>query len=102
MIFIKAEYKIKKNKLDLVKPLICEFIQSVQNEENGTYMYKSFCNNSNFLHIMSFIDKKSKEAHKDSIRTKEFINELSKICSKKPKFSELELVDGTLNKRIGC
>ncbi|MEK6846851.1 MAG: antibiotic biosynthesis monooxygenase [Nanoarchaeota archaeon] len=95
MIYKIAKFTVKKNKLKICKRAIKEFVHQIKNNEPGTILYESFQenNSSTFIHFMVFKDEKAEEKHADSEYVNKFTNILYPNCSKKPLFTELNLVE---------
>lgn len=89
-----VQYKIKKKKLDKVKNIISEYIETVHKNESGTLDYKVFQEEddpASIVHVMSFVDKNAEKIHDKS----EHIKKLKKILVP---ISKGKAVYTTLNK----
>jgi quinol monooxygenase YgiN len=73
-----VQYKVKKKKLDKVKNVISEYVETVHKNEPGTIHYKVYQEKDNIVsivHVMSFIDKNAEKIHDKS----EHMKKLKKI-----------------------
>ncbi len=73
-----VKYKVKKKKLDKVKNVISEYIETVHKNEPGTINYKVYQEEDDpvsIVHVMSFIDKNAEKIHDKS----EYMKKLKKI-----------------------
>ena len=89
-----VQYKVKKKKLDKVKNVISEYIESVHKNEPGTINYKVYQEEDNpvsIVHVMSFVDKNAEKIHDKS----EHMKKLKKILVP---ISKGKAVYTTLNK----
>lgn len=94
MIRIFVQYKVKKDKINLIKNAIKDFIQGVKNTEPNTLYYTSYQleNKQKFIHLMTFKDELSEEKHRKSQNTKKFVNVLYPNCEQEPIFYKLNLL----------
>lgn len=73
-----VQYKVKKKKLDKVKTIISEYVETVRKNESGTLDYKVFQEEddpASIVHVMSFVDKNAEKIHDKS----EHMKKLKKI-----------------------
>jgi quinol monooxygenase YgiN len=69
---------VKKKKLDKVKNILSEYIETVNKNESGTIDYKVYQETddpSSIVHVMSFVDKNAEKIHDKS----EHMKKLKKI-----------------------
>ncbi len=94
MISKKAEYSVRKDKLDEIKKAISEFVKAIKENESLTF-YEAYQidNSDNFVHIMSFQDKKSEEKHKNADYTIKFVSILYPNCIQKPIFTKITKIN---------
>ena len=94
MIHILVNYKVKKDKVNIVKKAIKEFIDTVKKNEPGTHYYGAYQldDKVSFLHFMTFEDEKAKRIHETSSYVKKFVEVLYTNCTKKPVFTDLSLI----------
>ena len=93
MIYIKVEYKVKKDKVNEVKKAIKDFVNEIKKNEPGTLIYEAFqVNQTKFVHFMKFKDKESEEIHRESSYCKRFVNALYPHCEIEPIFTNLKIV----------
>lgn len=98
MINVKINFTIKSNvDLEEVKTLIREFIEQIQDHETGTLIYKSFYCQENprkFFHLMTFVDAKAQQFHRNSTYCHQFVAKLYPLCAEPPSpqdITEIEL-----------
>lgn len=94
MINIKVNYKVKKDKVNLIKKAIKEFVSAVKKNELGTHYYGAYQLNDkvSFVHFMTFENEKAKRIHENTHYVKKFVSALYPNCTKKPIFTNLNLV----------
>ena len=93
-IHTRVEYKVHKDRVQDVKNKIAQFIDVVKNNEPDVRVYESYQNgedNSKFIHLAEFKDRKSEQYHKDAKHTKEFVEFLYPNCEEIPKFIYMKL-----------
>ena len=97
MIYVKSEYKVKKEKIDEIKEAIKEFVDEVKKNESNTLLYEAFQkdNGNTFVHLMRFKDESSEEIHRKSPYVMRFVNRLYQNCEKEPVFTRLSLIRST-------
>ena len=89
-----VQYKVKKKKLDKVKTVISEYIETVRKNEPGTIAYEVYQEKddpASIVHVMSFVDKNAEKTHD----TNEHVKKLKKILVP---ISKGKAVYTTLNK----
>ena len=91
---VVIRYRVKREHVDKVKEAIVEFIDAVRRYEDGTLAYESFQhkNKVSFMHIMTFADQEAEDLHRNSVYVKKFVKILYPRCSRKPIFTDLNLV----------
>ena len=94
MIYKIARFSVKKTKLEECKKAIKEFVHTVRAREPGTVLYESFVEKDGitFQHFMVFRDKRAEELHSATNYVKAFTGAIYPHCSKKPAFTELDMV----------
>ena|SRR3989344_7931785 len=97
MINIIAQYKVRNDKLEVVKSAINEFVNSIKKNEPDTLVYESFQmpDKISFIHFMSFRDKDAEEKHRNTAHVKKFVELLYPNCDKEPEFTKLDLISST-------
>ena len=88
-----AKYKVKADKVDLVKKAIAAFVEAVKRYESGTLAYEAFQEDATaFVHFMVFKNTQAERIHEDASYTHKFADVLYPNCDKAPIFSDLTLV----------
>ena len=92
MIYLIAKYKIKKDKTSKVRKAILEFIRNVRKKERGNLRYEAYQleNDTEFIHFITFRDKKAENIHRQTKHVKKFVSILYPCCERKPKFIKLK------------
>lgn len=93
MIHKIAHYKVRQNKLGLVKPVIESFVAAVKANERMTYYaaYSHTEDPTRYVHIMSFPDEAAEKKHQTAVYTKQFVSVLYPNCEESPVFTDLVL-----------
>lgn len=89
-----AQYKVKKEKLEIVLSALKEFIFAIERSEQGT-TYKAFqhYDEISFTHFMNFPDEEAEKKHANSEHTKKFVEILYPNCEELPVFISLNKIN---------
>lgn len=96
MKIIKVEYKVKKEELANLLPVIQEFIEAAQadKEHVAYYVGYQYANDpTKFVHLMKFASDPGEKYHQQAAYTKKFVDKLYPNCETKPKFEEINEVN---------
>lgn len=93
MIRTLIEYRIRKDKIDLVTEEIRYLVHFVMKSEPEILTYKVFQkpDKVSFVHFMTFIDERSQKSYQESLHTK-FLNSIQQHCEVKPISMNLTLI----------
>lgn len=94
---LMVRYRVKKEKVDLIKKAIREFVDAVGKKEPGTLVYEAFQepDGVSFVHFMAFRDTGTEASHRKTPHTLKFVDVLYPNCGQAPVFTELRLVRST-------
>lgn len=97
-----AEYSVKPEELDTVLKAIENFVEEVRNNEPQTnyQAYQLSENNSQFIHIMSFMNSEAEEKHKNATYTLAFADVLYPRCDQQPVFRDMNSISLTLGEGV--
>jgi quinol monooxygenase YgiN len=90
MISVMVKYRVKKDKVELVRKAIVQFVEAVARYESGTLAYDAFQEDeTGFVHLMTFKNDQARKAHEIADYTNRFVDMLYPNCEKEPVFTEL-------------
>lgn len=94
---LMVRYRVKKNKVEVVKKAIREFVDAIRKKEAGTLVYEAFQepDGASFVHFMTFRDARAEASHRKAEHTLKFVGVLYPNCEQDPVFTELRLVRST-------
>ena len=94
MISIIAQYRVKKDKLEIVKHAINDFVNAIKENEPGTLVYEAFQmpDKVSFIHFMSFKDETAQKKHEETKYLKKFVDILYPNCEQTPEFTNVDLI----------
>ena len=85
MIIKLAMYSVKPERVEIVKKVIPEFVNSIKQNEPETF-YESYNYEENsFVHLMKFKTREAEEYHRNSEHTKKFVEIIypeNRLCLK--------------------
>lgn len=84
---VVVPYSVKSESLEKVKIIIRKFIFDIEKNEPKTLYYKSFQQTdepTKFIHIMTFLNKKAEDYHKNTKYCREFTDALYSLYEKMP------------------
>ena len=89
-----ARFNVKPDKREVAEKAIVEFIDAIQQHEEGTLLYQSLRENDgvSFVHFMTFKDEKAEEIHRSTPHVKKFVDILYPNCEQRPVFTDLTSV----------
>jgi quinol monooxygenase YgiN len=94
MIGIMATYRVRKDCVEEVGRAVREFIAAVrENEPFTTYHAYGVEDGVTFVHVMTFPDRESEEAHRTAPYTVEFTEVVYPCCVVEPEFTPLEPIE---------
>jgi quinol monooxygenase YgiN len=91
MIYRKAEFKVRPDKVEEAEGIIASFIAQVHTNEPDTKIYDAFLqeDGSTFMHLMAFSGVDAEEHHRNTSYVQEFVAKLYPLCEDQPVFTRL-------------
>lgn len=91
---VMVRYRVKKDKVELIRKAVTEFVEKVKMyEAGGTVAYDAFQEDEvSFVHFMTFKNDQAQKAHEIADHTNKFVDILYPNCEKEPVFTELKIV----------
>jgi quinol monooxygenase YgiN len=90
-----ARYKVHRDKLQIVRKAITEFVEAIaKNEPETIYEANQADDELTFIHIASFPDEVAETIHRKAEYTDRFVEVLYPCCEQLPEFLELRLIKG--------
>ncbi len=91
MIYRKAQFKVRSDKIEEAEGIIASFITQVHTNEPDTKIYDAFLeeDGSTFMHLMAFSGAEAEERHRNTPYVQEFVAKLYPLCEEQPVFTRL-------------
>jgi len=91
MIYRRAEFKVRKERIGEAEGIIAAFISQVHTNEQETKIYDAFLEEDGltFMHLMAFSGVEAEEQHRNTPYLQEFIAKLYPLCEIQPVFTRL-------------
>lgn len=88
---VMARYRVKPEKVEQLKRVVSNFVDSVRANEPRTVLYVAFQEKDSlwFVHLMTFEDEQAQRVHEQSTYGQNFVEMLYPNCEEVPVFTEL-------------
>jgi quinol monooxygenase YgiN len=94
MIYRRAEFKVRHDKIEEAEGIIAAFITQVHTNEPDTKIYDAFLEEDGytFMHLMAFSGADAEEQHRNTPYLQEFVAKLYPLCEVQPVFTKLSAI----------
>lgn len=88
-------HSVRESDIETVKKAITELLDGVRrNEPHTRYEVYKVRGTNSFIHFMCFPDEQAEQINKVASYTQHFIETVHPLCTDKPKFADLDKIEG--------